>query len=94
MLLQSQVCDTNGIYEIELLPALPKAWPDGHVTGLRARGGFEVEMTWAGGGLQAARIRSLLGQPLHLRLGERVVETATKRGQILRFNSNLAPARS
>jgi len=93
MLLQSHAGNPDGSYEIELLPALPKNWGAGHVAGLRARGGFEVEMTWAGGGLQAANIRSLLGQPLHLRLGERVVEVSTKRGQVLRFNGNLTPAR-
>ncbi len=43
---------------IELLPALPKAWPAGHVRGLRARGGFEIDIAWEGGALSRADVRA------------------------------------
>ena len=79
MLLQSQ----NG--EIQLLPALPKAWPNGKVTGLRARGGFEVDMTWTDGKLTGATIRSLNGNPLKLRCGDMVKTTPTRIGEVIRW---------
>lgn len=66
MLLQSHLCDADGVYEIELLPALPKLWPTGQVRGLRARGGFEVDITWNSGELVSARIRSINGTPFDI----------------------------
>jgi alpha-L-fucosidase 2 len=46
---------------IELLPALPAAWPSGKVTGLRARGGVELDIAWKDGELVAAHLRQRRG---------------------------------
>ena len=55
--------------EIRLLPALPKAWPQGSVKGLRARGNFEVDIEWKSGALVRAIVHSKSGGPCRLRSG-------------------------
>jgi alpha-L-fucosidase 2 len=55
---------------LELLPALPDAWPSGSVNGIRARGGFVIEeMQWENGQLKKMKVRSVLGGNLRLRSG-------------------------
>ncbi len=53
--------------EIHMLPALPRAWKRGRVRGLRARGGFEVDISWDDGVLTNAVIRSHLGGKCQIR---------------------------
>ena len=61
MMLQSH------IGEIHLLPAIPKSWDEGHVKGLRARGGFEVDIDWSKGTLAKATVQSILGNKCIIR---------------------------
>jgi len=75
--------------EIHLLPALPKAWATGCVKGLRARGGFEVDMNWKEGALAAAIIRSITGTECNVRHGELVIALHLKPGSAARLNERL-----
>ena len=71
MLLQSH--DTrNGVPVVELLPALPPQWPDGRVTGLRARGALRVaELVWSGGVVESAIVEALADTRVELRWRDR-----------------------
>jgi len=80
MLLQSQ----ND--EIQLLPALPKAWSKGSVSGLRARGGFAVDIAWQNGKLTGATIHSLNGNPCHLRYGNVTRLVKIKKGKSFQWD--------
>lgn len=83
MLLQSHLSS------IDLLPALPKAWPSGSVKGLRARGGFEIDITWRDGKLTEAAIKSLLGNAVKIRYADQVKELKLDAGKSATFDSGL-----
>jgi alpha-L-fucosidase 2 len=83
MLLQSH----NGV--IQILPALPKAWESGKIKGLRARGGFIVDLEWKDGILQTVQILSELGQTCKLLYGDEVVEYETEKAQLLLLDGRL-----
>jgi alpha-L-fucosidase 2 len=67
MLLQSQG------ESLHLLPALPRAWPDGMVRGLCARGGFQVEIRWRSERLVSAAISSTQVRTCNVRYGNSVL---------------------
>ena len=79
MLLQSQ----SG--EIRLLPALPPAWGDGSIRGLRARGGFLIEIHWLRGTLQSAMISSVNGGRVPVRYRDGVKNLELRRGETVRL---------
>jgi alpha-L-fucosidase 2 len=54
--------------EIELLPALPKAWPTGTMRGLRARGGYDVDLSWRMGRLDSATLYPKFAGPCRVRV--------------------------
>jgi alpha-L-fucosidase 2 len=83
MLLQSH------LNEIDILPALPDGIPDGHVKGIRARDGFELEFSWAGGKLTSLKVLSKAGYPLTLSYKDKTFSSPTKKGQTLEFDGNL-----
>ena len=66
--------------EIELLPALPSAWPNGTVTGLRARGGFEVDIDWKNGKLDHAIFHSITGTSCKIRYRDKIISITLRPG--------------
>ena len=67
--------------EIDLLPALPKAWPNGSVKRLRARGGFELDIQWKDSKLESVIVRSLIGGSCRLRYGAVTRDMNLAKGQ-------------
>ncbi len=66
---------------IDLLPALPKEWSTGSVTGLRARGGYEVDVNWKDGTLVSATIKNIRGQTADVTYKGKRITVSVKPGQ-------------
>jgi alpha-L-fucosidase 2 len=66
---------------VHLLPALPDAWKAGSVAGLRARGGLEVDLSWADGKLAKANLKSVMGTRYTLRYGQTMIPVELKAGE-------------
>jgi alpha-L-fucosidase 2 len=90
MLMQSHQGD------IHLLPALPDVWPTGSASGLRARGGFQIDLQWSKGILTRATVSSTLGGNCRVRtsIPVKVVEVASTKAKENNANSLMeTPAR-
>lgn len=72
---------------IHLLPALPRAWPSGRVTGLRARGNIAVDLAWRAGKLEDAVLTAEADATVTVRLGAQMIETRLRRGDKIRVTS-------
>lgn len=79
MLLQSQETTADGQPVLELLPALPKAWHTGQVRGLRARGGFTVDLQWNDGVVTKYRIASSEPQAVRRRVNSETTTIQSER---------------
>ena len=76
---------------IDLLPALPNAWPNGSVKGLRSRGGFEINITWGDGRLKTVTVHSLNGHAAKIRYGTEYRRFNLEKGQVIRLDDRLLP---
>jgi len=74
---------------IDLLPALPTCWKNGSIHGLKAQGGFTVDIDWADGQLAQAVITSPFGGPVTMKYGDRQTVIDTQSGKKYTLNNTL-----
>jgi alpha-L-fucosidase 2 len=76
---------------IELLPALPAAWPTGSVQGLRARGGFTVDITWANGRVTSYRLSSTEPREVAVRVNGETLQVRSEKAAVAQ-TASFSPA--
>ena len=74
---------------IDILPALPDAYPDGSIQGVCARGGFELDFKWKEKQLTSLTIKSKAGEQCKLRYGDTIFEFDTNAGETYKLNGSL-----
>lgn len=86
MLLQSHIpiqSDGAPRFLIHLLPALPSTWPEGSITGLKARGGVTVDLSWKNGKLVQAKLLPKYSGVLHVKVGDKTRELKAEAGKAI-----------
>lgn len=76
---------------LDILPALPDEWPDGSVSGLRARGGFEVNVEWKAGALIRLTIKASVNGRCTIRCADHTVDHVLELGAVLHLDADLNP---
>ena len=66
---------------IELLPALPGEWPTGKFSGVKARGGFEIDFEWEDSKLTRVNVLSTAGKTCRIKLPDGIIEFETEKGK-------------
>jgi alpha-L-fucosidase 2 len=88
MFLQSHLRNEDGNYYLDILPALPTALAKGEIKGLRARGGFEIDIKWSNGKIDQLKVKSLLGNPCLVRSTQQFSVTEDKNVDLERDETN------
>ena len=74
---------------IDLLPALPDDIPEGHIRGICARGGFELDFTWSASKLTSVKVISMAGMPLSIRYQDKIYISETPKGDVILLDGDL-----
>jgi len=88
MLLQSHLRNERGEYYQDILPALPSALAKGMISGIKGRGGFEFSIVWEEGELVSLKVKSLIGNPLHVRYRGKLISMETSKDETYSFLTN------